>query len=756
MASVPWRCGHSWTVGPSPRSGTRVEHRSRVEQVVTGDDVDGLGRGAVSRSRRRPLPRAARAAAPPPATRAATARARGRHSGRAATAPPAGAAARPGRCRARRAAPGRSRRRLREVHARPRPARRPARPRSPVGRVPRDAAGVRSRSRPRRARRRARRACAALPPGPAHRSSQRSSRPSRGAFASARAHSWLPSSCTPARWVRTAARAPGSPPSRYTAYGDHRPALPPASASRSSREICPGHATRWVRGRSSSAASAAAVSSSGPSSGSPRASANAAAIHSGCAVRSARRPSGVSSRPSCSVQASQSRTGHATQDGVDETRRRGCGRSRAPGRRWSRPRRAAGCGCAAPGTRRGGAGRAPRAGRSDSDRSMHSASTRSSVPDGADGAVARARSRMPASRPVRPAARMSGGSARLAYAPSTSTARTSSVGRPPVGRPPATLSQGVSPASMRAPRAQSAAGIARLPGGCTRPSSTSAVAVPTATPARSACTWPGARSFAPRRRTGPSLSRSPRKVVQAPGAGVQARTSRSTCRAGRVPRHARVVDGDLAGAIDTPSGSCERGDERAVGDAVHRREQQAGARLRRAGRAGRRLVSVRADRLGHDAEHRTGVEAGLDQERGCAGDVVAVQDRVLDGRGAAPGGQQREVQVDPAVARHVERALRQQRAVGDHRAGSRRRARAQLGPGSRGRRAWPASARARLPRSASSATGEDVVRRPRPARRGRAGDHRDHVVTGCVQQRTQRWDGRRGRPGESEPHLSAD
>ena len=55
--------------------------------------------------------------------------------------------------------------------------------------------------------------------------------------------------------------------------------------------------------------------------------------------------------------------------------------------------------------------------------------------------------------------------------------------------------------------------------------------------------------------------------------------------------------------------------------------------------------------LGHRAVHRAGVQAPLDQEGGGAGHLVAGHHRVLHRRRPAPGGQQREVQVDPAVRR---------------------------------------------------------------------------------------------------------
>lgn len=72
--------------------------------------------------------------------------------------------------------------------------------------------------------------------------------------------------------------------------------------------------------------------------------------------------------------------------------------------------------------------------------------------------------------------------------------------------------------------------------------------------------------------------------------------------------------------------------------------------------------------LGEDAVHRAGVEPLLDQEGRRAGHLVPGHDRVLHGGRAAPGGQQREVEVDPAPGGDGERLLGEQRPVGDDRA----------------------------------------------------------------------------------------
>src|SRR5205807_5289979 len=71
--------------------------------------------------------------------------------------------------------------------------------------------------------------------------------------------------------------------------------------------------------------------------------------------------------------------------------------------------------------------------------------------------------------------------------------------------------------------------------------------------------------------------------------------------------------------------------------------------------------------LGDRAEDRPSVEAGLELEDRGAGDLVAVQYGVLDRRRTAPGGQQREVQVDPAVPGDRKRGGRDEGAVRDDR-----------------------------------------------------------------------------------------
>ena len=135
---------------------------------------------------------------------------------------------------------------------------------------------------------------------------------------------------------------------------------------------------------------------------------------------------------------------------------------------------------------------------------------------------------------------------------------------------------------------------------------------------------------------------------------------------GQLPVHPRVGRGDLRGEAHA-LGRLRDGLDRAVLDPVQRRDEQFGSRVRqpveqRAGRV------VGPQRLGQHPVHGARVKFLDDGERAGAGHVVAVQDGVLDRRGSAPGRQDGEVQVDPAVRRDVQRGLGQQRPVGGHRA----------------------------------------------------------------------------------------
>ena len=150
--------------------------------------------------------------------------------------------------------------------------------------------------------------------------------------------------------------------------------------------------------------------------------------------------------------------------------------------------------------------------------------------------------------------------------------------------------------------------------------------------------------------------------VQAPGLGVTARMRRSTTSAGRSQR-TRACSTVTLGAMLTPSAGCGTRRQRRVGDAVQRGRQQRGARNSQSLKQFPGGVG-RPDRLGHDPVDRARVQARLDLKRRGAGDAVARGDGRLHRCGAAPGGQQREVQVDPAARRHRQQAVAQQRAVG--------------------------------------------------------------------------------------------
>ena len=192
------------------------------------------------------------------------------------------------------------------------------------------------------------------------------------------------------------------------------------------------------------------------------------------------------------------------------------------------------------------------------------------------------------------------------------------------------------------------------PAGRTSPSRTAWPSpVPTRTSRLPADTWPGASPLAATSpgatgSTGPRPSRSPPQVVQAPGAGVQARTRRSTWNAG-ADQSTRASSTVSLGARLTPSAGCgtATSSPRSMASrvATSRPAPAVASRPSRSPLVSRRAGSSRSSRR----QHRAGVETLLEGEHRGTGDVVAVQDRVLHRRRTAPGGQQREVQVHPAV-----------------------------------------------------------------------------------------------------------
>ena len=106
------------------------------------------------------------------------------------------------------------------------------------------------------------------------------------------------------------------------------------------------------------------------------------------------------------------------------------------------------------------------------------------------------------------------------------------------------------------------------------------------------------------------------------------------------------------------------------------------------------------------AEDRAGVQALLDLEDRRTGHLVAVQHGVLDGCGAPPGRQQREVQVHPTVPGMASADRRNQRAVRHHRDAVRR----ELGRACpKGLIARPVRARAPRRRSSSAHLADRLI-----------------------------------------------
>ena len=120
-------------------------------------------------------------------------------------------------------------------------------------------------------------------------------------------------------------------------------------------------------------------------------------------------------------------------------------------------------------------------------------------------------------------------------------------------------------------------------------------------------------------------------------------------------------------------------------------------------------------RLGEQAVRRSGVQLLDEPERRRAGDLVAGHQRALDGRGAPPGREHREVQVDPAVRRDVEQrpggAARRRRPPGSSRGQIARAGSRKSGSLGLGRLAAPRG-RARRPARPPATASAD---RPRPA-----------------------------------------
>ena len=271
------------------------------------------------------------------------------------------------------------------------------------------------------------------------------------------------------------------------------------------------------------------------------------------------------------------------------------------------------------------------------------------------------------------------------------------------------------PASrVRSPRHQSAAAIAPLPAGCTRSSATGAVAVPTSTvaPVEGDLARPRAAGR-PRSAARTREQLEPRAVDRRVRAGLGG-------DAAEPPEHrvARLVPADAAVVVAELRrvrrlALLRRGDGGAGGDRV----DDVGAAAPRPSSASA-ASSVAGGRVGRGTmrdlgEDVAGVELGDELEDARPGLLVAGDQRVLHGRGAAPARQQREVEVDPAVHGRRQQRLADESAVRDDHAEVGLERRDPLGRlGIEPIRADRVDARAP---SAAAATGDGVSTRLRPS-----------------------------------------
>ena len=225
----------------------------------------------------------------------------------------------------------------------------------------------------------------------------------------------------------------------------------------------------------------------------------------------------------------------------------------------------------------------------------------------------------------------------------------------------------LAPDPTRTPRAQSAAAIGRLPTACRSPSSTGWVAGADVDGVLGDLEHPRLQGVAVRREAH-RAELDPPAVVRRPGArrGRAGADLPVDLRRGR-DQSTTASSTEIFGARLTPSAGCSRASTEPSSMPSSVRTSSSAPPIGEP-RSRSPAVSVGTHGLGDQPEHRPGVERGDDAERGRPGHLVAGPQRVLHRGRAAPGREQREVQVDPAVGRDVESALRQHRAVGDHRA----------------------------------------------------------------------------------------
>ena len=224
------------------------------------------------------------------------------------------------------------------------------------------------------------------------------------------------------------------------------------------------------------------------------------------------------------------------------------------------------------------------------------------------------------------------------------------------------------------------------------------------------------RAIAPGASAGESPAGSARARATPSRAGRRRRTTRpgAGCRRAR-PRELRVAVRARIEAELVDRRACRRTSARRLAVRASRSARAAAARRaarcrgRRAGRAARPRSRSGAIGVPRAREHRPGVEPGFDAHEAHAGLGVAREDRPLDGRRAAPAGQEREVQVHEAVRQRLEQRHGKQLPERDDDAEPRRRSR-------RSRRRPRAPSRACAPRArgrarpASPATGRSPRR----------------------------------------------
>ena len=166
--------------------------------------------------------------------------------------------------------------------------------------------------------------------------------------------------------------------------------------------------------------------------------------------------------------------------------------------------------------------------------------------------------------------------------------------------------------------------------------------------------------------TGPSPSRSPRKVVQAPGSGVTDRTSRSTAAGGAAQSTCASATATF-GACETPSAGCGRGTS--VPSAIPSTVAASSAAPERASLPSRSpAVSVGA--TASVTTPYTGPVSRPSSSRNVAAPVISSPCRTAACTGAAPrhAGSSEKCRLTQPYRGHVQRGPRDERAVGDDRA----------------------------------------------------------------------------------------